>query len=147
MANKKRLGGECFTYRNTGTFASPVWNEITNIEDNSLPLSKGQGEFKSRGSKYVLKKGGKIESGVEFKYVYDPGDDDWVALRDSFFNGTAIEMAIMDGPIATTGNQGLRASMEVMEIPRDEPLEEGVSVAVVCALTISDNEPAWTTTA
>lgn len=147
MANKKKIGNDCKAYRNTGTYGSPVWNEMTEVGDVSLPLSKGRGEFRTRSSKFVKKKGGKIEAALNASYVYDPGDDDWVALRDSFLNNTALDVAVMDGPIATIGSQGLRADMEVMEIPVEEPLEDGVTVAIVLEPTISDNEPTWTTTA
>ena len=145
MANKKRLGGECKLYRNSGTYGSPTWNEITEIEDLSLPMTKGAGEFKTRGSKWLKKKGGKIEAGIEWKHYYDPGDDDFPVLRDAFLNGTTVDLACVDGPIATTGTAGLRAVMEVLEFPIDEPLEDGASVAIKVAPTIDDNEPLWMT--
>lgn len=146
MANKKKLGGDGVLARNSGSYGSPTWNTITECESLALQLKKNTGEFRTRASAYVLKRGGKIEALVEFKLVYDPGDDDWTVLRDAFLNGTAIEFMVFDGAIATVGNQGLRASFEVVELPLDQPLEEGMSVAVVLAAAISDNAPAWVTT-
>ena len=103
----KRLGGDCKLYRNSGTYGSPTWNEITNVEDLSQPMTRGQGEFKTRGSKFILKKNGKIDLGVEFKLVVDKSDDDYSVLRDGFLAdpATVIEFAIMDEAIATTGTR------------------------------------------
>lgn len=145
MAVKKKLGNDCKLYRNSATYASPTWNEITEVSDVSLPQSKGRGEFRTRASKYVKKKGGKIEAAINAKYTYDPGDDDFSVLLASFNTGTTIDCAIVDGPIATPGTQGLRADVEVMEFPIDQPLEDGVSVDMVLEPTITDNEPAWMT--
>lgn len=146
MPDKKRLGGECKLYRNTGTYGTPTWNEVTEVEDLSLGLSKGAGEFRTRASKWVKKKGGKIEASLEWKHIYDPGDDDFVVIRDAFLNSTSLDISVFDGAIATAGNQGLRANMEILEFPVDEPLEDGVSIAVSAAPTIADNEPVWNTT-
>ncbi len=147
MADKKLLGGECKLYRNSGTYGSPTWNEITNVEDLSMPNSKGRGEFKVRGSKYVKKRGAKIEAALNWKQIYDPGDDDFTVLLGSMNSGTILDLACVDGAIATSGTQGLRADMEVMEFPLDEPLESGVSIAVVAEVAISANEPTWMTVA
>lgn len=143
----KRLGGDCKIYRNTASYATPTWNEITNVEDLSLPMSRSQGEFKVRGSKFVLKKNSKIDLGVEFKLVVDKSDDDYSVLRDAFLAepATVIEFAIMDEAIATTGANGLRASFEVAEFPLDEPLEGELSAAVKLTPAISANAPAWLT--
>ena len=147
MAQDKKIGDDCKAYHNTGTYPVPVWNEVTNIEDLSLPLSKTLAEFKTRGSKWILKRSGKIDSGIEFKYIYDKADDDWSVLRDGFLNNTPIEFAIMDEAIATSGAQGLRATCEVVEMPMDQPLEDGVSIAMSIAPAPADNEPEWYTVA
>lgn len=143
MANKMRNGGDCKLYRNSGSYASPTWNLIDNVEDLSMPMSKGAGEFKTRGRKFILKRGAKIDAGVEFTLVVDKGDDDLSVLRDAFLNGTVLEFAIMDEAIATVGAEGLRLACEVLEFPIDQPLEDKQSVAVKLAPGISDNDPAW----
>lgn len=145
MPNKKKLGGECKLYRNSGTYGSPTWNEITNAVDVSLDASKGAGEFKTRADAWVAFAAGKISAGLNVKYVYDPGDDDWSVLRDAFLNNTVIGFAMMDGAIATTGNQGLRIDCQIHEFPIDQPLEEGVTVQIKLMPAISDNAPAWYT--
>lgn len=143
MTQEKKLGGECYLYRNSATYGSPTWNELTNTEDVSRPDSRPAGEFKTRAQDFVLHKVGKRTLAINFNYVYDPSDDDFDVLVAAYAARTAIEFAAMDGPIATAGTQGLRASYQISEFPIEEPLEEGVKIAVVLVPTISAHDPAW----
>jgi len=143
MAQEKKLGLECYLYRNSATFGSPTWNEITNAESVSRPDSRGVGEFKTRGDDEVLSKVGKRTRGLTFNMVYDPGDDDFDVLRAAYEARTPIEFAAFDGPIAVATNQGFRATFQISEFPIDEPLEEGVTIAVALVRTVSANAASW----
>lgn len=45
-----KLGLDAKLYRNTGTFASPAWNEIQNVKDVTLNLEAGKADVTTRGS-------------------------------------------------------------------------------------------------
>ena len=83
------------------------------------------------------------EASVEFEMLWDPDDAGFTAIKDAWFNGTAIEMAVMDGDITADGTQGLRATMAVISFNRSEPLEEAMSVSVTVKPTYAANAPEW----
>ena len=77
--------------------------------------------------------------------VWDTGDDDFTAIKDAFFNGTTIEFAVMDGNVATSGSQGLRATMSITNFSRSEALEEAITVSVTAKPTYAADPPEWMT--
>jgi hypothetical protein len=139
-----RLGLDAKLYRNTGTFPAPAWNEVSNVKDVTLTLEAGEADVTTRGNNgwratvATLK-----DAGIEFEMVWDSADPDFAAFRDAFLNRGAVEVAVMDGPIATSGSQGLRATCMVTKFTRTEPLEEAIAVAVTIKPTFSANPPIW----
>lgn len=141
-----KVGLDAKLYRNSGTYALPTWNELVNTKDVTLNLEAGEADASRRGSGgwretlMTLKDGS-----VEFEMVYDNTDAEFTALKNAFFNGDTVEMAVMDGDIATTGSQGLRATMSIINFSRNEPLEEALTVSVTVKPAPSANPPAWMT--
>ena len=45
-----KLGLDAKLFRNTGTFATPTWNEITNVRDVTLNLEAGEADVTTRGN-------------------------------------------------------------------------------------------------
>jgi hypothetical protein len=45
-----RLGLDAKLYRNTGTYAAPVWNEVKNVKDLTLNLEAGEADVTTRGN-------------------------------------------------------------------------------------------------
>jgi len=142
------MGYEAKLYRNTGTYESPVWDEVVNVKDLT---SGGDAEEvdvttrKNAGYKAVV--AGLKDASVEFDMVWDADDLDFSAFQDAFFATVpaekAIEVAVMDGPIATAGSQGLRATMAVTNFSRNEALGEALTVSVTLKPTYADNPPEW----
>jgi predicted secreted protein len=139
-----RLGLDARLYRNTGTFAAPVWNHVQNVKDVTLNLEAGEADVSTRGTGgwratvATLK-----DASVEFEMVWDTADDDFASIRDAFLNRGAVEFAVMDGDITTPGSQGLRATCMVTTFSRNEPLEEAVTVSVTIKPTFAANPPLW----
>ena len=75
--------------------------------------------------------------------VWDTEDPGFTAIKDAYFNDTPIEMAVMDGDIAVSGSQGLRASFSVINFSRNEPLEEALTVSVTLKPTYAEHAPEW----
>ena len=140
------LGLKGKMYRNTGSYESPTWTEMKNVKDLSLKMEKGEADATTRGNNgweaviSSLKKGS-----LEWEMVYDTDDADFTALHTAWFADTAVEFAIMDGDIETSGSQGLRASMEIFGFGREEQLTEAMTVPVSAKPTYSANPPAWYT--
>jgi hypothetical protein len=125
-----RLGLDCKLYRNTGTYASPVWNEMPNVSDVTIPLSKGEADTSTRASKWKTRKGTLKDASIDFQLKYVPGDTDYAALLASYIDGTTIDLLALDGPVGTTGSQGLRAVCEVFNFQEGQALESAVTFDV-----------------
>jgi hypothetical protein len=141
-----KLGMDAKLYRNTGSYATPVWNEVTNVKDVTLNLEAGEADVTTRGNGgwraniATLK-----DAGLEFEMVWDTADDDFTAVRTAFLSNGSVEFAVLDGDITTTGSQGLRATMAITNFSRSEPLEEAIKVSVTAKPTYADNPPEWMT--
>ena len=137
------IGLNAKVYRNTGSWGTPTWVEVTNIQDVSLAMEAGEFAGNTRGSKWKKFARTLLEAGVELNMLHKPGYAGQVAIRNAFLDGTLIDLAIMDGAITTSGNEGLRAEMAVLSYNREEPLEEGLTVSSTVKPGISANEPEW----
>jgi hypothetical protein len=115
----------------------------------TLNLEKGEADVSRRATGGWRATVGTLkDASIEFEMVWDTADDDFNAIRDSFLTGAKIDTAVLDGPATgagSSGNQGLRADMEVMKFSRSEPLEEAIKVSVTIKPTFSNNPPTWMT--
>jgi len=139
-------------YRNTNTVASPVWSEICEVGDVSIPdLSRGVAEVKRRCSDYTKNLPSIIQSvAIEFKLFHGMDATNFDAIRTAFFAGTVEEWAVMNGDITITGNEGLRMPALVEQFPWDQPLEDISShdIRVVVGWmeeASAEVDPAWYT--
>ncbi|MGE0606563.1 MAG: phage tail tube protein [Pirellulales bacterium] len=142
-----KLGFEGKAYRNSATYATPTWNEIPNVRDLTLSVEKGEADVTTRiANGWKLSKGALKEASIEFEMLWDSGDTDFIALRDSFLNNTPIDMLILDGAENAAGSQGLRAICDVIGFTREEPLAEAMKVKVTVKPTYdATNGPTWYT--
>jgi hypothetical protein len=139
-----KLGLDAKLYRNTGTFATPAWNEIQNVKDVTLNLEAGEADVTTRGNAGWRATVATLKDGsIEFEMVWDTADDDFAAIRDTFLNRGAMEFAVMDGAMNMPGSQGLRATCMVTNFSRNESLEEAITVSVTVKPTFSVNPPSW----
>ena len=139
-----KLGMDAKLYRNSGSYETPTWNEVTNVKDVTLNLEAGEADVTTRGNAgwraniATLK-----DASLEFEMVWDTADDDFTAVRQAFLSNGSVEFAVLDGDIETTGSQGLRATMAITNFSRSEPLEEAIQVSVTAKPTYADNPPEW----
>lgn len=139
-----QLGLDCKLYRNTGTYGTPTWDLVPIVRDLTLNLTKGEADITTRaGSGWMQRMGTLKDGSIEFGIVWESGDADFEAFRDSFMDNTLIDVAAMDGAIATAGSQGLRAEMETMSFSRSEPIAGAVEAAVKVVPGFSTNAPNW----
>lgn len=139
-----RRGMDGKLYRNTGTYAAPVWQEIGNVKDLTLNLEKGEADVTTRqnagwrATVATLKEGS-----IEFSMIWDTSDPGFAAIKDAWFSNSPLEMAVLDGPVTQPGSQGLRASFAVIKFGREENLEEAMNVPVSLKPTYAANPPEW----
>lgn len=121
-----KTGHKMNLYRNTGTVAIPVWSEVDEVGDVSIPdMSRSMAELKRRASDFTKNLAGLIQSiAIEFRLHHGLDATNFDAIRAAFFAGTIEEWAIMNGDIATSGNEGMRIPVLVEQFPWDQPLED-----------------------
>lgn len=139
------VGLACKTYRNTGTYGTPVWNEITLARDVTMNLEKNVAEAVARASTWRKKLALIKDFNFDMNMLADTSIDDHDALRDAFLNDTIVDVALADGAIATTGTQYLRADVLITSFTKGQPLEDVSTVDVHADLAYSSNDPAFTT--
>jgi len=151
-----RLGMNARLYRlSTGVRAAwPVSGapanlvELSNVTDVTLNLETGEADVTTRANNgwkatiATLKEGS-----LEFESIWDPSDAGFSALKDAYFNNTAIALAVLDGPKDVVGSQGLWADFSVTNLTREEPLEDAIKAKVTVKPTYSAIPPAWVTVA
>ena len=142
-------GIECKAYRNTATWATPTWVEVDNIRDVNITHDVNMAEFKTRGNSTIRNKETTTVRGVTFQMEHDPAtaanDANFEALSDAIYAGTEIEMAFMNGAIATSDNQGVRGVWLVKKMDVAEPLEDAqlYDVELVPAVVDGGNAVQW----
>ena len=137
-------------YRNTGTYATPVWALVDEVGDVSIPdLKRGLAELKRRANGFTKNLASLIQSiSIEFRLHFGLDATQYDAIVADFFAGTAREWAVMSGPIATVGSIGLRCPVLVEDFPWDQPLEDvsGHDVRLASAYMLSEStevDPVW----
>lgn len=139
-----QIGADCKLYRNTGTYGTPVWNDVPLVKDLTQTLEKGDADVSNRGSGGWRVRIGTLKDGkLQFNLIWEPGDVDFEAIRDAYLNNTLIDLAAMDGDIGTEGVQGLRSEMSILSFTRTETLDGAVMADVSAAPGSVTNAPQW----
>ena len=137
-----KFGHECKVYNNTGTHASPSWNELNIVKDVTLNMSQNESDITSRAGKgYVMTAGTLIDASIDFSVTWDPDDSaDFAELQNAFFDRNPVELLILDGPNDEAGNEGLQAFFVVTNFTRNEAIAEAVSADLTCKITKNPRE-------
>ncbi len=130
-------------FRNTGTYLSPVWTEITTVKDVTFNLTKGDADGSSRASSWKGHLPTLKDMSLEYEILRTRLRTDCDALRDAFLNDTILDVAVADQAIATSGCEYLRADVFTMEFSRKEPLEGPVVIQIKQMPYVLDHEPAF----
>ena len=139
-----RLGMEARLYRNSASYATPTWVEVTNVKDVTLNMEKGEADVTTRANNGWRATVGTLkDASVEFQMVWDTADAGFTEIQQAFFGNTPIEFAIMSGDITDPESEGLRATCDIFSFTRNEALEEAIMVDVSIKPTYADNAPEW----
>ena len=127
----QKIGIECSLYFNAAGNENPIvpgnWTLLDNVKDVTLNVEKSEADVTTRANAGWRATVGALKDGsIEFDMVWDTEDAGFTAIKDAFFNNTAIGILALDGLIAVSDNQGLAAAMAVINFSRNEPLEEAV---------------------
>lgn len=141
------LGLDAKVYRNTGTYGSPTWVEWDWIKETTLSATKSEADATTRangGWKAII--GTLKDASLEIVAPHDTADAQYLACFQAYFSGASFDLVVADGPIATVGTRGLRASFEVMGFDRSDPIEDVKMNTLSLKPTYSANAPSeWHT--
>jgi len=136
--------------------ATPAnWIENDNVRDLTLNLETATDDVTTRGSGGFRAVAATLKDGsTDFQMIYSPTDPHFIVFQTAFFGsgtgfqsagGTVLGIAVMDGDITVTGNQGLVADMMITNFSIPENLEEAMKVDVTVQPTFSAFQPIWYT--
>jgi len=143
-----KLGDEMkLYYCAAGIGGTPEWTELAIVKDVKLNTSKGEADVTTRASggwKQTI--GTLTDASIEFEMPWDTASEGLQTVKDAYFtSGALLGLAVMDGPIAEAGSEGLWADCAILKFERTEPLENASTVSVTAKPTYSANVPQWKT--
>lgn len=128
----------------TGAAAPNNLLEITSARNVTPTISKGQADVSTRGNNgWKATLGTLKDATVEVECVYDLADPAQQLLISSFMTNANVPIAALDGDKATVGVMGLWADMQVVDLNKGEPLEEGQTVSYTLKPGLSSVAPQW----
>lgn len=118
------LGKNAKAYRNSATFGSPTWVEMSKISKLKGGLKWGRASNASRGS--TVNRGGKTVGDLTFTFTVeqDLTDTTFLALWAALISPTAIiDLLILNAGSATDGARGFRGEMDLYSLDDDQAME------------------------
>ena len=148
MAGEVKLGMYGKIYYNAGSYVAPDWTELTNVADVTLNMTADTADATTRANDgWKATVATLNDASVDFQMKNFSGDADLALIRDAFFDKDRVEMLVLDGPVTTTGSEGLRAHMRVTSFTRGEALTDvqTYDVTLVVAESTAAESPVWYT--
>lgn len=116
MPKNYKRGDDYLIYLNTGSHASPTWGLIKAAVDPSFDPEKSDIVVPEAGSSDGHLQG-YGDPAISFTLNEDAGDANVTAILAASESGAMIELAIANGPIATTGTRYHRLEACVTAAP------------------------------
>lgn len=135
-----RASLDCVVARNTNTYAAPAWSTMENVKDVGVPKGKTMSDTTTRedgGIKTAI--GTTREFSLEFEMNARDDDPHYVALEDSYWNRTPVDLLVLRGP-NTSGTKGTRMQMEVSQFDEQQDLEGHPVVSVSLVVRKTENQ-------
>jgi hypothetical protein len=137
-----RLSINAKLYRNTGTYGSPTWAEVTNCGDLTLSDSYEEANVTRRGSAGYTETEPTLRTiELSFQVFNIASDADYLAFLAAHTGRTAIDMQVLDGDRITSGTRGVRASFKVVSFTRNQSLSDVQAFDVVMKPCQAANAP------
>jgi hypothetical protein len=127
----EKLGILSKAYRNTGTYGTPVWTEVTAFRDVTLNVDWDKVEAASRASR--VKKQAKTQVAVAASGSIKVSDTDtgYIAIWESMVGVTQnIDMMFLNGDSTTTGVRGFRFDALVTKGDEDQGIGNALYLGV-----------------
>jgi hypothetical protein len=127
-----------------GIGGTPTWTEVPNVRSLKCDPDAVTADASTRaGGGWKSTAVVMHDATVDFDLPWDTSDAALQAFKDAYFGRSVIGVAVMDGPVATVGSEGLWMDAAVTKFQRDESLAEMATVAISLKPGLSANKPQW----
>lgn len=145
-----KVGNDLKLYYNTGTDASPTWNEIQMVGDVSVDLNCNDAEVDLRVTNWLLNLPAKLTGAFNVRLANDIGGTNYDVLRGYFFGRTTAQYASANADIATSGTEYFKAFAYWSAFPWQQNTQEMSAHDGKLSLAYEEEssalvEPAWAT--
>lgn len=118
------MGKDAKLLRNTGTYASPVWDTIDNCRDLTLGDAMTEVDVSARdGGGFEMTDVGLQKLELSFQMIGDYGDADFVALQTAYYARSVVLCATASKAPATSGAQYVKMAAKVTKFEKSEELD------------------------
>ncbi len=140
-----RLGADAILYyRSSGSWASPVYSQITDIKDLSADMSMEEADVTARAS-------GKLRhvepimllDGLEWEMIEINDAVDFLFIQAAFDARTLIELFCCSGDKTGSGETFVRFEGKVLSFKKKEPLTAVNTYSVTAKPAFSTNSPTF----
>lgn len=110
-------------YYNTGTYATPTWNEVTIVGDLSYTMTKDKTDASVRGGGRVRQYAGTMaDLSISGKMRADVNHEDFIKFDDAFHDNTQLDIMVLNGPSDENGVTGYRFYAEIFSWQEDQAM-------------------------
>jgi hypothetical protein len=107
-------------YRNSATFGTPTWVEMTFINDLVVNPVWGTSPANDRSSQVGSEAPALLSLSVTGTVKVMQSDTGYLALRTAFLAATPIDLMFLTGPSTTTGESGFRCEWLIKSMSQDQ---------------------------
>jgi len=125
-----KAGINAKVFRNTGTYGSPTWTEITLAGDVQVAPPWQMSSFQTRETKFVLNAKTLIDLSVTLQVRVDDANAGYQALlAASRSSSSLLDILIVNGALTKEGSSGFRAHFNVNQTGEDQSTGVGALFA------------------
>lgn len=147
----------CEAYRNSATFGSPTWVEITLFNDLTINPQWNTSPANDRGSQVGSEAPALQSWSITGTVKVKKTDTGYLALQAAYLAGSTFDMMFLTGPSTTNGESGFRCEWLIKSMSQDqgtgvgqtydsiEFVPHGLSTQVKQTVTVASGAPVFTT--
>jgi len=120
---KAKIGIKGKAYRNTGTYGSPTWSEITILGDVQINSDWNTANATTRASRIEVEVPTTLNLGWTAKVRNDDDDTNFIALLAAYHGPTAVDFLVLDGANDVVSSQGYRGYFYIKKFGVDQGLQ------------------------
>lgn len=141
------LGHDAKVYwDNGGTFASPTWEIIGTLVNDSISLSRADIPLPKKANDILRHAAGQLDYSFDITIQYELTDNDRAELDTSIRTNASIRLAFSDGAIATSGTEFIKADCVVLDQQVTRDTDAAVEVTWSLKVADTSDDPEWDTT-